>query len=753
MSTKPAANINHDISHQRVENAGQRSFWTVSRKLLTLVLGVVSLVFAALVWLSAVSLDSHMRAIAQQADTALSEVFAETASGAIRWGKAKPVQAIYDAEVADEASALVSMHAFNMPESSKPFAADFSKDAELSDDLKSRLQDIRNNPVEVSTAFQKESHLMVAIPVFMKGTENQIGVLVTVWDTSHITLAVDELLNKFYVLSATSLLILGVLLYLAVSRGIGRKITRSVSVAKKISMGDLDNIIDDQSSDEIGQLSRALNEVQLNLKASDDSEKRAVEFGRIKQALDSANISMLVADQELNIVYVNDACIDLLNVYRGELMPEFSVPVGEHELIGESLDLFSVVQDYCKSAIRMMESEKCFDVIRESLALRVTANPVTGAEGERIGTVFEWADRTREVKAEQEVQKMVDAAAAGDFSLRIDASKMDGFYAQMANNLNQLAEISETGTNDTLAVLQAFANGQLDRKISREHHGVFYELQKHCNETSSKLTDIVGQIRSASRHVSQGANRISDGNNDLAQRTEQQAANLEETAAAMQDMSSTVKQSSAKAEQAKDLVENARREAERGGEIADRAINAVNEITQSSNKIADIIDIINDIAFQTNLLALNASVEAARAGDKGRGFAVVASEVRDLAGRSATASNQIKELIEDSLAKVREGERLVGVSGDSLDAIVGSVKEVTEIVTEIADAGLEQAQGINQINTAVKHLDITTQENAALVEQAHHSSRELDQQAQQLDELMRFFRTEPGADGTLRKVA
>ena len=185
-------------------------------------------------------------------------------------------------------------------------------------------------------------------------------------------------------------------------------------------------------------------------------------------------------------------------------------------------------------------------------------------------------------------------------------------------------------------------------------------------------------------------------------------------------------------------VKAAREQAERGGEVVDQAVQAMEEINMSSKKISDIIGVIDEIAFQTNLLALNASVEAARAGDQGRGFAVVASEVRNLAGRSATAAKEIKNLLVDSSAKVEEGSRLVNASGETLQEIVNGVKKVTDIVGEIAAASAEQSVGIDQVNKAVVELDELTQQNSALVEEAAAASESMGEQADDLNQMMAF---------------
>jgi methyl-accepting chemotaxis protein len=210
-------------------------------------------------------------------------------------------------------------------------------------------------------------------------------------------------------------------------------------------------------------------------------------------------------------------------------------------------------------------------------------------------------------------------------------------------------------------------------------------------------------------------------------------------------MTATVQHNAESSAAANRLSAGARAEAEQGGNVIAKAIDAMAQINSSSQRMVEIIGVIDEIAFQTNLLALNAAVEAANAGEHGRGFAVVAAEVRNLAQRSAGAAKEIRTLINDSVSKADAGARLVAESGTTLGEIIGQITQVTDIVGQIANASREQSSGIAQVNHSVAQMDVTTQQNAALVEEAAAASKLMQDQAQQLAHRMRFFRTT--ADG------
>ncbi|EIJ47478.1 methyl-accepting chemotaxis transducer transmembrane protein [Herbaspirillum sp. GW103] len=294
--------------------------------------------------------------------------------------------------------------------------------------------------------------------------------------------------------------------------------------------------------------------------------------------------------------------------------------------------------------------------------------------------------------------------------------------------------------NEAVRVAENVAAGDLTTRIEPHSRDETGQLMAALRKMNDNLVDIVTGVRRSTDSIATASGEIASGNMDLSSRTEQQAGSLEETASAMEEMTSTVRQNADNARQANQLAATASQVALQGGEIVGRVVTTMEEINQSSRKIVDIIGVIDGIAFQTNILALNAAVEAARAGEQGRGFAVVASEVRSLAQRSAAAAKEIKGLISDSVAKVEGGSLLVAEAGHTMEQVVSSVRSVTDIVGEISAASVEQSTGIEEINRAVGQMDQSTQQNAALVEQAAAAAGALQEQAAALASAISIFR-------------
>ena len=292
------------------------------------------------------------------------------------------------------------------------------------------------------------------------------------------------------------------------------------------------------------------------------------------------------------------------------------------------------------------------------------------------------------------------------------------------------------GAVDTL---QRVAAGDLSGDMQVTSNDEIGDMATALNTAVGGLRKTLLEIKTSANSVSTASQELTSAVNQLADGAHAQAASLQETSVNMKQMTLTVKQNAEHARQANDIASQSRREAEAGGVTVASAVDAMEEIHASSSRIADIIGTIDDIAFQTNLLALNAAVEAARAGEQGRGFAVVASEVRSLAQRSATAAKEIKTLITDSGRKVQAGSTLVNHSGETLIAIVNSVKRVSDFVSQIATGSSQQASGITQVHEAITDMDRVTQENSAQTEQLSATAQSLhDQATAMLNHIARF---------------
>ncbi|MFL6657613.1 MAG: methyl-accepting chemotaxis protein [Massilia sp.] len=283
------------------------------------------------------------------------------------------------------------------------------------------------------------------------------------------------------------------------------------------------------------------------------------------------------------------------------------------------------------------------------------------------------------------------------------------------------------------------AGGNLVQDLQIDSRNEMGRLLQALKDMSRALTTTVSEVRSSSDTIATASSEIAAGNLDLSSRTEQQAASLEETASSMEELTSTVKQNADNARSANALVNTASGHAEDGGKAVHKVIETMGLIKESSRKMGEIIGVIDGIAFQTNILALNAAVEAARAGEQGRGFAVVATEVRNLAQRSANAAKEIKLLINDSVDKVDTGGRLVNDAGATIEKVMVSVRQVSDIMSEIAAASEEQSAGIEQINQAVAQMDEVTQQNAALVEESAAAAASLQEQASALAATVSVF--------------
>lgn len=347
----------------------------------------------------------------------------------------------------------------------------------------------------------------------------------------------------------------------------------------------------------------------------------------------------------------------------------------------------------------------------------------------------------------EETNELVQAAVEGRLQTRGQATKFKGGYYDIVKGVNDTLDAVLRPINEAVECLQQMAKGNLDTSVKGEYRGDHAMIKEALNSTIDSINQILSQVAVAVDQVAAGSRQISEASQALSQGATESASAVEQISSSMQEMSSQTSQNAENAMQANQLAVIAKDHAENGNQKMVQMVKAMADINESANGISKIIKVIDEIAFQTNLLALNAAVEAARAGKHGKGFTVVAEEVRNLAQRSAKAAKETTEMIEDSIKKTEVGTQIAQDTSKSLEDIVNGATKVTDLISEIAAASKEQAQGIGQINAGLSQVDQVTQQNTASAEQSAAAGEELSGQAMNLKEMLGHFRLKRQGQG------
>ncbi len=498
-----------------------------------------------------------------------------------------------------------------------------------------------------------------------------------------------------------------------------------VEVVTSYSNGQLD-VVMPRLPGQKACISQAVDQVQQSLQEAAFAARTNL---RIRNALNKCTTNVMIADAKNDILYMNETVTSMMQRNEAELrktLPQFDAS----HLIGRNIDLFHKNPGHQQRLLSNLTGTYRTQIQVGQLHFSLMASPILDADGGRVSTIVEWADRTQEVAIESEVASIVQAAAEGEFGARLGFEGKSGFFATLSAAMNQLIDTSEGAITDTAKALDALSQGDLTHRITRDYQGIFGRVKDSANATAENLTRVMGEVRAAANSLTGAANQVSMTAQNLSQAASEQAVSVGETTRQIDVMSESITHNSDNAKVTDGMASKANREASEGGV-------AVSQTVAAMKQIASKIGIVDDIAYQTNLLALNAAIEAARAGEHGKGFAVVAAEVRKLAERSQEAAKEIGELAGNS---VTTAER----AGKLLDEIVPSIQKTSELVQEIAAASNEQSDSVVQIGGAMGQLSKATQQNASASEELAATSEELSGQAEQLQQSIAFFNTGEG---------
>ena len=521
------------------------------------------------------------------------------------------------------------------------------------------------------------------------------------------------------------IILLSLIIAIFASRSVARPIGQISKAVEALSRSERLDIPAGHRRDEIGTLSRSMQIVY----------SKGVEAARLKSALLASKSPVMVINTRHELIFVNPRMTDLLD-RNAEVFTRICTDFSPQQPIGCTLDAIfdgagvTIPDDDVATVKRIVLGDRSFDV---------ALTPITSDQGERLGLVADWLDRTAELKVRAEVEDVLSSAGQGDLSKRIDVAAAHEEVRPMLHPINALMDLLGTLVDDLAHMLNALAKGDLTARIPDTYGGTFGELAQNANQTATGLTQTISDVKDASSDIVSLVREIRDDSSALADRTTSAAASVEETSATANLLTQTVKENANNANSAREAAIAAEDAAASGARVVTESIEAVTQISESSKAVTVAASAINEIAFQTNLLALNASVEAARAGEAGKGFAVVASEVRSLAQRCSDAAEEVRRIIDESNAHVGTGLELVGSAGDSLDIIVNSVREAGQLVAQIADASSSQANSVAEISLAVSEMDDITQDNSDMVQNTANRADALAALTDKLAEITAVF--------------
>jgi methyl-accepting chemotaxis protein len=558
----------------------------------------------------------------------------------------------------------------------------------------------------------------------------QIGALVVARNLFGWNLALDEFLWAAAPLSVAGALILALLAALIVDLQAIKPLRGIARTMELLAAGRRDIVLPVGSSGEIDAMVRSLSVIH-------DTAVRAVQA---QAAFDTASTAAVMTAADGRAIHANKAARQFFAEAEADMRVVFSAFSGA--ALG-SLQLSRLLPELHQLGKGAAEADLHLSkrVTLGSRTLDLLANAIVSDSGDHLGWMVELIDSTAQIAMQQEIGAMVEAAATGDFSRRVQVEAAAGFKRRIAESMNRLAGTIGSALSELGGVMAAWADGDLSKRVSRGYKGDLGKLQASANSTATQLSHIIEQVAASAAAIKSATAEIASGTGDLSARTEEQVSSIEEMARSMRQLATSIQHNTDQAWHGRALTDEAASAAQRGAVVTRDAVAAMQRIESSASQVSQIVAIIDEIAFQTNLLALNAAVEAARAGDAGRGFAVVANEVRALAQRSAESSRSIRQLIVESSQSVVQGVDLVTKTGTTLAEISASLVQAADSVAEITNGSQEQTSGVQRIHEAISQIETMMQRNAALVEETTASVSAVDGQVQALVATVDMFQS------------
>lgn len=517
------------------------------------------------------------------------------------------------------------------------------------------------------------------------------------------------------------------------------QIKNAIRSIDEVASGKLDGHVDVRGENFGGVVNRRIKTMQIRLNATNnDFKTEARKSQRMQSGLNNLNAFIMIADRTRTITYINPSLQAFLKKVEADFkkeLPHFDAS----NLIGQSIDVFHKNPQHQIDILDKLTEQMVARIEVAGHSLQLVISPITDPEGNSIGTVVEWQDIFQELYVQESITSMVSNADAGDLSGRIELAGLDGFYKDLGGQFNSLMSRLQSVFDEISYIVAGLSDGDLTRVPKSDYQGQYKQALEQLSKGINDLRVAFCKVDGESEEVAKVAKQVTESNQKLEQGIKQQVNDMQNTSSSLEHITNQIIETADKAKESDHLASETQDIVYKGGQYMRDAIDKMNEIEAVSGQITGIITLIDSIAFQTNLLALNAAVEAARAGEHGRGFAVVAGEVRALAQKSAEAAKDIKQLVETSSDKIREGTEKVQITGSELEKITEYTKKVVENISDISANAQEQSSQINEINQAVLRVLETANDSQEQIQEGGSLASFLGLVSEHMDELVSRF--------------